>query len=47
MKGKQTRYLYSTQEVYDELMQHIRRQNRTILVLEIWMWILTITLFVI
>ena len=47
MKESQTRYLYSTQEVYDELMKHIRRQNRTILWLEIWLWILTITLFVI
>ena len=47
MKERQTKYLYSTQEVYDELMKHIGRQNLTILLLEIWMWILTITLFLI
>lgn len=47
MKEVETKQLITMQEVYDELMKHISRQNRTILILEIWMWILTITLFVI
>ena len=47
MKGNETKQLRTTQEVYDEIMKHISRQNLTILVLEIWLWILTITLFVI
>ena len=36
---------YITQEIYDDIMEHIRNQRRMNLILVIWMWILTISLF--
>lgn len=44
-KDEKVRHIYTMQDVYDELKKCIDRQNQTILVLEIWLWILTISLF--
>ena len=44
-KKEEVRYLYTMQEVYDELMKHISKQSRMNLILVIWMWIITISLF--
>lgn len=53
-KDEKVRHIYTMQDAYDELKKRIEydelkkcidRQNQTILVLEIWLWILTISLF--
>ena len=44
VKEEKARYLYTMQEVYDELMKHISKQSRMNLILVIWMWIITISL---
>lgn len=44
-KDEKVRHIHTMQDAYDELKKCIDRQNQTILVLEIWLWILTISLF--